>query len=208
MMNALHAMDEVMSSNDINMNLAAITPVALLGYASHRVFRFFYYAFLQLGQSREQTYAAIRNIVTDIERLLVMRNDPPLPRGREVGGGWPPRQPSVIKSDDLGMLMLLIHEIRSILIRDRRRFSADIIRSVWEDLAELAGERGERGAVSVTSNDRTGIRFSHHRGTCLVSGAVSIQQQLSIINRMCRTYPFLKVVSTGHLFEFNPHWRP
>jgi ATP synthase regulation protein NCA2 len=143
MMNALHAMDEVMSSNDINMNLAAITPVALLGYVSHRVFRFFYYAFLQLGQSREQTYASIRNIVTDIERLLVMRNDPPLPNGPDVGG-WSSRQPCVINSDDLGMLMLLIHEVRSILIRDRRRFSADIIRSVWEDLAELAGERGKR----------------------------------------------------------------
>lgn len=143
MMNALHAMDEVMSSNDINMNLAAITPVALLGYVSLRVFRFFYYAFLKLGKSREETYASIRNIVTDIERLLVMRNHPPLPNSRDVGG-WTSMQPCVINSDDLGMLMVLIHELRSILILDRRRFSEDIIRSVWEDLAELTGERGRR----------------------------------------------------------------
>jgi ATP synthase regulation protein NCA2 len=198
MMNALHAMDEVMSSNDINMNLAAITPVALLGYVSVRVFRFFYYAFLKLGKSREQTYASIRNIVTDIERLLVMRNHPPVPNTREVGG-WSPIQPCVLNSDDLGMLMLLIHELRSILLLDRRRFSEDMIRSVWEDLAELTGERG---TCLVARN----LFISD--SVCLDVGAVSIQQQLSIINRMCRTYPFLKVVSTGHLFEFNPHWRP
>jgi hypothetical protein len=35
-----------------------------------------------------------------------------------------------------------------------------------------------------------------------ISGAVSVQQQLSIVGRMCRTYPFLKVVSTGHLFQY------
>jgi len=44
-----------------------------------------------------------------------------------------------------------------------------------EDLAELAGERG----------------------------AVSVRQQLQIISRMCRTYPFLKVVSTGVPFDFS-----
>lgn len=130
-----------MSSNDINMNLAAITPVALLGYVSVRVSRFLYYACLKIGRSREETYATIRNIVTDIERLLVMRNNPPLQNHREVGG-WS-SQPCVISSDDLGMLMLLIHELRSILIRDRRRFTESVIRNVWEDLAELSGERGK-----------------------------------------------------------------
>ena len=132
MMNALHAMDEMMSANDINMNLAAITPVALLGYLSVRTFRFCFYALLKLGKSREETYAYFRNVITDIERLLVMRNNPPNSTG-----------PSVLGSDDLGMLMLLIHECRSILRRDQRRFSTCINRSVSEDLAELAGERGK-----------------------------------------------------------------
>lgn len=183
-MNALHAMDEVMSSNDINMNLAAITPVALLGYVSIRVFRFFFYAFLKLGRSREETYATIRNVVTDIERLLIMRDNPPLQNRTDIRG-WS-SQPCVINSDDLGMLMLLIHELRSILIRDRRRFTKDVIRHVWEDLAELSGERGE-------FIPQHGHLFSHYGFS--PSGAVSIQQQLSIVNRMCRTYPFLKVDS-------------
>ena len=70
--------------------------------------------------------------------------------------------------------MLHLHELRTILWQRRGRFSPDVIRSVSEDLAELAGERG----------------------------AVSVRQQLSIIARMCRTYPFLKVASSRMLFEY------
>ena len=80
---------------------------------------------------------------------------------------------SVLNADDLGMLMLHIHALRTILWRDRRRFSAPMIRSVVEDLAELAGERG----------------------------AVSVRQQLKIIERMFRTYPFLRVV-TSRMTEY------
>jgi hypothetical protein len=48
---------------------------------------------------------------------------------------------------------------------------------VAEDLAELAGERGP----------------------------VSVSQQLQIISRMSRTYPFMKVISSGLPF---PTLRP
>jgi hypothetical protein len=61
--------------------------------------------------------------------------------------------------------MLLIHECRSILWRSRRRFSTETMRSVYEDLSELAGERG----------------------------AVSVRQQLQILERMSRTYRFLQM---------------
>jgi ATP synthase regulation protein NCA2 len=144
MMNALHAMDDMMSANDINMNLAAITPAVLLVYASARVFRLFFYAFLKLGKSREETYASFRHVLTDIERLLVMRDNPP-PTHYEYGEEvlTATNKPCVLGSDDLGMLMLLVHECRSILWRDRKRFSEGVIRSVSEDLAELAGERGQ-----------------------------------------------------------------
>jgi ATP synthase regulation protein NCA2 len=129
------------------MNLAAITPAALLGYLSSRVFRFFFYAFLKLGKSREEVYATFRHTLTDIERLLVMRDNPPNTPGSDFSQAEQSHiistQPSVLGSDDLGMLMLLVHECRSILWRDRRRFTEAEIRSVNEDLAELAGERGK-----------------------------------------------------------------
>jgi ATP synthase regulation protein NCA2 len=142
MMNALNAMDEMMSANDINMNLAAITPVFIVGYFFTRVSQFLYYALLKLGKSREETFANFRNILTDIDRLLVMRDNPPLPPGQPDDGRYTNKS-CVLGRDDLGMLMLLIHECRTIMWRDRRRFSSEVILSVSEDLAELAGERGK-----------------------------------------------------------------
>lgn len=154
------------------MNVAAITPVAMLVYVSSRLFKFIYYALLKLGKSREETYSSLRSILTDVERLLVMRNNPPQPPplpGRQ-------RQetidstlgPPVLNPDDLGMLMLLLHGCRQIIWKEERRFPSETIRSISEDLAELAGERGP----------------------------VSVQQQLYILSRMSRTYPFLKVSSS------------
>jgi len=182
LMNALVAMDEVMSSNEINMNLAAITPAVLAVYGAKYVFRVLFYALLKLGTSREEVYASFRQVILDIERLLLMRDNPP---SAPAPLRWAESQqsryllasgsrtlesgPCVLSPEDLGMLMLLIHECRLLLWRERHRFSSHVVRNVSEDLAELAGERGP----------------------------VSVQQQLHIISRMCRTYPFLKVISTG-----------
>ena len=155
-------MDEMMSANDINMNLAAVTPAVFLLYSAKQVFKFFYYALLKLGKSKEETYATFRQILTDIERLLVMRDNPPTSpfpqrQRRQVEtteedttsqSHFPnPEMPgvpnnNVLSADDLGMLMLHIHECRTILWRDYNRFSPGVIQNVTEDLAELAGERG------------------------------------------------------------------
>jgi hypothetical protein len=147
MMNALHAMDEMMSANDINMNLAAVTPVVIVVYAAQRVFHFMFYALLKLGKSKEETYASFRHVLTEIERLLVMRDNPPKSPPLAKDSSRPNKvtyiKPCVLSSDDLGMLMLLIHECRTVLWKDRRSFPPQVIRSVSEDLAELAGERGE-----------------------------------------------------------------
>ena len=168
-----------MSANDINMNLAAITPVFMIVYVETRIIRYLFYALLRLGKSREETYASFRSIVLDIERLLVMRDNPPDTRCVAPVNTKASHNPSVLGADDLGMLMLLIHECRTIMWRERRRFNDEMIRSVNEDLSELAGERG----------------------------AVSIKQQLQIVARMTRSYPFLKVISTGHFFEHHSQLR-
>lgn len=182
MMNALAAMDNVISANDINMNLAAITPVIVLVYVNTRLFGFLYHAVLRLGRSREETYANFRSILTDIERLLVMRDSPPdisrlhqPPTTGEGDNGGIMAAICVLSPDDLGLVMVLIHELRTILMRERQRFTRDVIRGVSEDLAELAGERG----------------------------AVSVRQQLQILTRMNRNYSFLKVQGTGTIFQYS-----
>lgn len=176
-MNALLAMDEMRASTNFNMNLAAVTPFVLLVWATQRTFKFVYYAMLRMGKSREETYGSFFHTLTEMERLLVMRDNPPAPPiHRQVVpdvASHATMGDSILNADDLGMLMLHIHELRTVLWEDRRRFSGNIIRSVAEDLAELAGERG----------------------------AVSVRQQLQIIGRMCRTYPFLQ--PTDHrMFEY------
>jgi len=170
-----------MLSNEINMNLATVTPAVLLVYLVNKTFRFMFYALLKVRKSREETFSSFRHILLDMDRLLLMRDNPPSAppplTWTETGeptmvasGPEEPRGPCVLNADDLGMLMLHIHECRTLLWEDRRRFSLQTLRDVAEDLAELAGERGP----------------------------VSVEQQLQIISRMCRTYPFLKVHgSTG-----------
>jgi hypothetical protein len=46
-----------------------------------------------------------------------------------------------LSADDLGMLLLHIHECRQIIWQNRRRFRGGLLRNLTEDLAELAGER-------------------------------------------------------------------
>lgn len=138
-MNALQAMDEMMSANDININIAAITPAVILAYAGSRIFKYLLYAVLKLGKSREEIFASFRKTLTDIERLLVMRDNQPA----TYSGTVKPAQ-SELGPDDLGMLMLLIHDCRTLMWQNPRRFSSYIV-SVSEDLAELAGERGKLG---------------------------------------------------------------
>lgn len=250
MMNALHAMDELMGSNEINIKLAAMTPAFILAKSIQVAGKQLFYVLLKVRKSREATYASFRHIILDIERLLVMRDHPPttpapLPNGavsylnreseradkgigssmksmlsdthpitashndsisvmssddlgilnceserveKGVGSSMKAKlshthpmtanhndSVSVLSSDDLGMLMLLIQECRQILWQDRSRFSRQELRNISEDLAELAGERG----------------------------AISVGQQLRIIARMCRTYSFLKVVSSGIPFSIH-----
>ena len=136
------------------MNLATVTPAVLLVYLVNKTFRFLFYVLLKVKKSREETFSSFRHIILDMDRLLLMRDNPPSapppltwtedgqPTTVDTSAPEEPRGPCVLNADDLGMLMLHIHECRTILWEDRRRFSLQTLRDVAEDLAELAGERG------------------------------------------------------------------
>jgi hypothetical protein len=204
LMNAMVSMDELMQSNEFNFKLAATTPAFILVYGVNRLFRYLFYSLLSLGRSREQVHESVRLAVLYIERQLVMRDRPPsvpplqgsiaqyrsttptyslsdvlgtfdeVDYGRNHALTDKERQENVLNSSvDLGMLLLLAHECRTTMLKNSRRITQRDIRSFSEDLAELSGERGP----------------------------VSVNQQLSIISRMFRTYSFLKVVSSGVTFN-------
>lgn len=165
-----------------------MTPALMLLLAIRKGFRLLFYAVFQMGKSKEEIYSNFRQTILDIERLLLMRdNPPPPPSALEWGSSKSSTNNNesaaelantkellrTLSAEDLGMLLLHIHECRNILWQSRRRFRSDVLRNVAEDLAELAGERGP----------------------------VSVTQQLQIISRMSRTYPFMKVMSSSVPFE-------
>ena len=63
------------------------------------------------------------------------RPDPPKSGSAEA------KNSQTLSADDLGMLLLHIHECRQIIWQNRRRFRGGLLRNLTEDLAELAGER-------------------------------------------------------------------
>jgi hypothetical protein len=72
------ALDEMQASNNINMNLAALsTPAVLLVYSAKKAFQFLFYTLIKLGKSREETYGSFLHVLIEIERLLVVRDAPP-----------------------------------------------------------------------------------------------------------------------------------
>lgn len=77
LLNALVAMDELMGSNEINARLAAMTPAVILVIGIRKMFRFAFYALFKSGAPRQEIYASFRRTILDIERLLLMRDDPP-----------------------------------------------------------------------------------------------------------------------------------
>lgn len=101
-----------------------------------------------------------------------------------------------LSADDLGMLLLHIHECRQIIWQNRRRFRGGLLRNLTEDLAELAGERW---ANSMITNDTSSFYATYQAFYALLdfhSGPVSLTQQLQIVNRMSRVYLFMKPRST------------
>ena len=61
-------------------------------------------------------------------------------------------------------MLLCVHRFRVILQRHRSRFEESTLQQLYEDLAELAGERGE----------------------------LTVEQQLYVLIRMRQTYRFLQ----------------
>ena len=86
LLNALVAMDELMGSNEINARLAAMTPAVILMIGIRKVFRLIFYALFKFGAPKQEIYASFRKIILDIERLLLMRDDPP-PRPKSLSWG-------------------------------------------------------------------------------------------------------------------------
>jgi hypothetical protein len=113
-----------------------------------------------MGKTKEEIHASFRQTVLDIERLLLMRDCPPPPPDPLDWGStksatsngtaaesfiMQKEQSQTLSAEDLGMILLHIHECRNTLWESRRRFRDDELRNVAED---LAGASSILGAVN------------------------------------------------------------
>ena len=64
-------MDELMGSNEINMQIAAMTPAVILLVAIRRGFRLLFYAVFQVGKSKEEIYTQFRQTI--LGKLLFLQ---------------------------------------------------------------------------------------------------------------------------------------
>ena len=101
LLNALVAMDELMGSNEINMRIAAMTPAVILMIAVRKVFRVIFYALFKFGASKQEIYASFRKTILDIERLLLMRDNPPPPPESLSWGATRPTRSVSMAADDV-----------------------------------------------------------------------------------------------------------
>ena len=60
-----------MGSNEINMQIAAMTPALILLVAIRRGFRLLFYAVFQVGKSKEEIYTQFRQTILGKLMLLV-----------------------------------------------------------------------------------------------------------------------------------------
>jgi hypothetical protein len=209
MLTAMDAMDGIMESNEINFRLSSMMPALMVVYVMRQIAKYAYYTIMPTGRkrkSKEETFANLRSLLLDVERLLVMRDDPPNPpdqltfnndpnlglsfddaaaanaavnakdriRSNSIvieGSNHIVNNRKTLDENDWGMIMLLIHQIQTLLSINQNRFGSADIANFLEDLSEIAGERGP----------------------------VSIKQQRAIVERMVRTYSFLKVLAGATL---------
>ena len=117
---------------------------------------------LQVGKYKER----IRSGSVEKEPMVGLSFDDDGAGGGAGGTGVVKGEGEVtLNENDWGMVVLLLHEAQTLLWREQRRFNKREIPNLFEDLAEIAGERGP----------------------------VSVKQQLQILGRMARTYEFLQL---------------
>ena len=73
LLNALVAMDELMGSNEMNMQVAAMTPAVILLMAVRRAFSWLFYSIFREGRSRDDVYGKHYVVVIITPRSTLYR---------------------------------------------------------------------------------------------------------------------------------------
>jgi len=179
---AMTAMEELMDENELNMRVMATVPTFMLCYFLYRIFKGVYYKIHSRMKSREETYKGIHLMIQQMERLLNLRSfDASRALSKEEASVFmgfspgrqdtrdlcePPLESNLkgLENRDIGRVLLLVYGIRKLIWSAPRRFTKSEKHALQIDLSELMGEEGP----------------------------VSVTQQLTVLQRMYRSYKFLQ----------------
>ena len=146
---AMAALESATEANDFNFRAMATVPAILLAvglwHASERLSN------LVRGRpSKAALGSAMQALLRELERLLPRSNDDP--------------------NNQEGLVLLCIHQIKKLVSKNKFRFSPSARMHILEDLAELAGERGD----------------------------LEFHQRLLVVQRIQRWHPFLRPSSGSY----------
>lgn len=156
LMVAMGAIDELMNANQLNLQILATIPTFLVFGGMYRLIKEGFYMIYKrtserLSYDSSEIAAFLRNNLRDIERLLNKQNRT-TPAGEE----------QMLGARDLGLMILLLHQLRDLFEEYRSHFLEDERDRFAEDLDDLIEE------------------------------GLSVTQQLGVIQRMYHSHPFLQ----------------
>ncbi|DAZ96432.1 TPA: hypothetical protein N0F65_006478 [Lagenidium giganteum] len=156
LMVAMRALDDVMHTNQLNLQMMATLPTFIAFGGLYTLFRNLLHQIYK--RTSESLYydpadvaGMLRNNLRDIERLLNKQN-------RQAST---PQEYELLNERDLGLLILLLHQLHDLFRSHRMLFEEDVQERFEEDLSDLIDE----GQL--------------------------VSQQLAVIQRMYHTHPFL-----------------
>ncbi|KDO26793.1 hypothetical protein SPRG_08083 [Saprolegnia parasitica CBS 223.65] len=157
LMVAMKAIDELMDANQLNLQMMATVPMFLVAGGVYALVSRLSSTFLRFTSARiyddpATVATTMRYTLRDIERLLNMQNTTAAPgHGASLG------------VRDLGLLVVLLNDLRSLYDRNRGYFDEDEQKRFEEDLSDLVGDQ------------------------------MLVAQQLAVIQRMHHSHSFLMV---------------
>ncbi|CBJ27434.1 conserved unknown protein [Ectocarpus siliculosus] len=169
LLHSMQAIDELFQANQVTLRLISVIPAALLLFAVAKVSG----PFVHAASSRrlEPTTAVHRSMrasLREIERLLTSS------RGF-VGSHEPVGEEAegfasrgLLQDEEMGKLALHMHELQTTLRQNASRFDSRARRRLEEDLTDL-----------------------------MARGRPTVSQQIAVVHRMQRSYPFLRAGGGG-----------
>jgi nuclear control of ATPase protein 2 len=161
---AMEAIDDLFNANKVNLQIFAVIPALFTTYLLYRGVTYVVgVAASRRIYSTAGVHSALRKLLRDIERLLILYPRPVGPGAvpalsSQDGRAWD----TCLDEPGLGNLVLLVAEFQNVVRTNAPKLDASVRKTIEEDLTDL------------------------------LTGVQTVEQQLASLNRVRRAYGFLQ----------------